>query len=151
MPRGFAGSAATAYLGKASDAHKQAIAAGRKVPPSIPMGPRERSLPFGPEDAKTGTFTTGRGDSSNVVVSQGEYEIICNMVSQVDDRVGECLYNVAMEIEAMCQTSFVLPTAVPRCLNISDDVKRSLGQFRSLTEDAVMQARRFAREITEIG
>jgi len=43
-----------------------------------------------------------------------------------------------------------LPSATPRCMNISNTVKRTLGEFRSLTEDMVMQTRRFAREIVNI-
>ena len=99
----------------------------------------------------TGSFTTGRGNSSNIVASQAEYETVCNMLDQADDRMGECLYKTAMEIEAMCQTSYILPAAVPRYMSVSDSVKRSLGEFRALTEDTTIQTRRFAREITSIG
>jgi len=40
---------------------------------------------------------------------------------------------------------------VPGCLNISDSIKRSLGEFRSLTEDALIQTRNFAGDISNIG
>jgi len=73
------------------------------------------------------------------------------MISQADDRIGECIYIISDEIEALCQTSFILPEAVPRCINIADTLKKSLGQFRTVTEEAVMQAQKFAREIADIG
>jgi len=50
----------------------------------------------------------------------------------------------------MCTEDYRLPWVVPRCLNITSHVKSSMSQFRSLTEDALIQARGFARDITEI-
>jgi len=79
-----------------------------------------------------------------------EYDEICHIINQADDKIGECLYHVAMEIETMCQTTFILPKAVPRCLNISNSVKNLLGYFRSFTDDATIQARNFARRIIEV-
>jgi len=170
MPRGFVGRPAAKYLGQTTDAHRTAVTAGNQTtqqtqarmaatatdsqaPPLLAnsANPRERQLPFGPEDATTGSFTTGRRNSSNIVVNEQEYESITRRVSQTDEQLGECMYKIAQEIEALCQASFILPSAAPRCMSVSDDVKRSLGQFRSVTEDMVIQARRFAREITSIG
>jgi len=154
MPRGFIGRPATAYLTQTSNAHKRAVDTGTQHAAAAPSNAnlRVRMLPFEPEEAnRGGPVATGRGNSSNIVVSQSEYIAISRMISQADDRMGECLYSISNEIEALCQTAFVLPDAVPRCLDISDSVKRSLGQFRSVTEDAVMQARNFARDITDIG
>jgi len=152
MPRGFAGRHAVAYLGQVSEAHTEAIGVGRQqVPDETLRSPRERQLPFGPEDATVGSFTTGRGNSTNIVASQSEYESVSRLVSQADEKMGECLYGIAMEVESLCQTSFILPEAVPGCLNISDSIKRSLGEFRSLTEDALIQTRNFAGDISNIG
>ena len=151
MPRGFIGRAAAAYLGQVSQAHTNAVSASRQTPAHAPDGPWERQLPFALDEAFTGGLTPRRGDSSNIVVSQQDYEDVCYAINKADDKIGECLYRVATEIEAMCQTSFILPAAVPRCLNISDSVKNSLGQFRALTDDATIQARRFAHEIISIG
>jgi hypothetical protein len=154
MPRGFSGGQAAKYLGQVSDAHTRAAASGSQIATNAPSNAnlRTRQLPFGPEDAMNGgAVATGRGNSSNIVASQREYEAVSNRVSQADDRVGECVYSISNDIEALCQTAFILPTAAPRCLNVSDDVKRSLGQFRAMTEDVIAQARVFARDITGIG
>lgn len=154
MPRGFVGRPAHKYLGQVQEAHTQAIAAGRQaVPQHMPNNTnlRERQLPFGPEDAHVGSFTTGRRNSSNIVVNQQEYEDICRQVDKADDQIGECLYRIAAEIEALCGSAFVLPAATPRCQNISNEVKHTLGQFRSFTDDIVIQTRRFTQAITEIG
>jgi len=159
MPRGFKGRAASAYLTKADQVHTRATTQAARIASNAPISSRvparpiaARQLPFGPEEASSGgSIPTGRGNSSNIVVRESDYEAVSRLISQTDERIGECMYNIANEIEALCQTAFVLPDAVPRCLNISDSVKRSLNQFRSVTEDALIQTRRFAREITDIG
>ena len=151
MPNGFIGRAAAKYLSQVSNAHSNAVSATSQTPSHAPPGPRVRRLPFTPDDAFNGNFSTGRGDSSNIVVNQEEYEAACRTIDQIDDKIGECLYRTAREIEHMCQTSFILPAAVPRCMNISDSVKNSLNEFRTVTHDAIVEIRRFAREIDEIG
>ena len=154
MPRGFSGRHAQLYLGQVSDAHTRAVSASSQVAADAPSNTnlRTRQLPFGPDDAvRSGMIATGRGNSSNIVASQHEYEAISRTISQAEDKLGECVYSVANEIEALCKTAFVMPSTVPRCLNISESVKRSLGLFRAVTEDALIQVRNFAREITNIG
>jgi len=166
MPRGFIGNAAARYLGQAHTAHTNAVNVSRQAPEGVQRAdsvgrpvvgssllavPRERRFPFEPEDAFVGGFTVGRGNSSNIVANESEYAQVCQMIDNADDKMGECLYKVAMEIEAMCQTAFVLPTAVPRCMNISDSVKRMLSDFRTITYDIYAEARRFASAITGVG
>ena len=162
MPRGFTGRPSTLYLTQATTAHKRAVdttsTTSTRVSDNAPGSAntasrlRVRQLPFEADEGNSGTLiATGRGNSSNIVVSQSEYAAVTRLLSQSDERVGGCLYNVSNEIELLCQTAFILPDAVPRCLNISDTVKRSLGQFRAVTEDAVLQTQRFAREINDIG
>ena len=163
MPRGFIGRPSTVYLTQASTAHTNAVNAATttctRVAASAPGSAntasrlRVRALPFEPGEgaAASGSVPTGRGNSSNIVVSQAEYESAFRQVCQADERMGECVYNTANEIELLCQTVFILPQAVPRCLNISESVKKSLGQFRAVTEDVAIKARNFAREITDIG
>jgi len=154
VPRGFSGRLATVYLTEASTAHSRALSSGQQISDGAPSTAslRSRSLPFAPEEGATSSLVpTGRGNSSNIVVSQREYETVTRLISQADDRLGECIYNIANEIEALCQTAFILPDAVPRCLNISDSVKQSLGEFRGMTEDAIQEVRSFARRIGDVG
>jgi len=154
MPRGFIGLPAKLYLTQASEAHSRALSQGNQVVAVAPSNSqvRDRRFPFEPTEGASGGFVaTGRGNSSNIVVSQGGYIALSQRASQADDRIGECLYNIAIEIENLCQTSFILPDAVPKCLNVSESVKRTLGEFRSLTEETVLLIRGFAREIDDIG
>jgi len=113
--------------------------------------PRERPLRFSPEDAHTGSITLGHGNSSNIVADYNEYMAVCWAINKAEENMGYCLHGVAAEIEALCQSAFVMPAAVPRCLNISENVKRSVEQSRYLTDDVLMESRRFADDITSIG
>jgi len=150
------------YLSQAKEAHTSATdnvtQTGEQLVTRAPGSAntasrfRIRQLPFEPAEGASGaSVPTGRGNSSNIVVSQQEYDSLTRMISQADYRVGECMYNVAKEIELLCQTVFMLPSAVPRCLNISDSVKNSLGEFCGVTEDCGLQTRGFTRAITDIG
>ena len=152
MPRGFAGPPAISYLTKANDASREATRAGSNLPVHAPPGPRKRNMPFPPDDADFGRgFSSGVGNSSNIVADMHEYNAICNAISRTDDQISDVLYRMTVEIETMCQTIFKLPRAIPRCLNISSSVKNMLGDFREVTDEATMEARGFVRALMEIG
>jgi len=151
MPNGFIGRPALTYLTQVSEAHTRAENRMQRAPQEGRFRMRARPLQFNPEDATVGRFTTGRGDSSNIVVSQQEYDTVSYYINQIDDTIGECIYRTACEIEEMCQTIFILPSVVRGCMNISDTVKGSLNQFRTMTDETIQQARRFARDIMDIG
>jgi len=167
MPRGFIGAPATAYLQKVQQTHGMAAQSMEDVESRMESVlasdvlargstrllsmPRERQLPFNSDGASSGTFFTGVGNSSNIVVGMNEYNSLLRALSQTDDRISQCLYEVSLELEQMCRTSFILPAAVPRCLHISDSVKQSLGDFRSVTDDVVLQMRRYVQQILDIG
>ena len=155
MPKGFSGRPAAAYLTRVSDAHQRAVTAGNnagnQAPANSPQIPNARRLPFSPDEAHTGGYITGRGNSGNIVVSLREYEEITYKLDQIDDRIGECLYRVSVEIEELCRTAFVMPEVVPRVLGVCDGVKSSLGEFRELTHELAVMLRNFAREATDIG
>jgi hypothetical protein len=155
MPKGFSGRAAVRYLGDVSDAHSRAVSTSSEISSSAPGATQRvnpKQLPHSPEEAvRSSKFTTGTGSSSNIVADSREYEEISRKISQADDKIGECLYRIAQEIEDLCQTSYRLPRTVPRCMGICNNIKRSLGRFRSLTEDALLQTNRFAERVTNIG
>jgi len=50
----------------------------------------------------------------------------------------------------MCQTIYVLPQTVPQCMNITNDIKCTMNEFREMTDDVAIAMRKFAREITEV-
>jgi len=155
MPRGFIGRPASEYLGKASDAHQHALQSGNRVTENAPgtITMRARSMPFSPEDALAGDSVRGSAGMRNIrsiAVDQAEYDAIGRALSIADEKMGACLYQAAMEIETLCQTAFILPSATPRCVNISGSVKGSLNQFRDVTEDAVIQIKRFASDMINL-
>ena len=120
-------------------------------PAPILREPRPVRLPHPPESAYIGRFSAWRGNSTNIVVNQSEYDSIYHIVDNIDNNMGACAHHVATEIEEMCRTSFILPGAGPRCLNISDSIKRSLGQFRMVTEDSLIQMRRYVNDMMGVG
>jgi len=150
MPNGFIGRAAMSYLGEVSSVHTRAVSESRRTPINTPQENRVHRLPFGPEDARSGGFIIGRGNSSNVVADSRTYEDIAYNINRADDEMCECLYHVAREIEDMCRTSYQLPGTSLQCQNVADSIKRTINETRSLTEEVAMLARNFAREITEI-
>lgn len=150
MPNGFVGNAARRYLGDVDAAQKRALTASRNST-SGQRPVREARFPFSAEDADIGRPMPSRGDSNNIVVNQADYEDVARTICKIDENIGERLYHTACEIDEMCQTIFMMPHVSPGCLNVSGGVKGCLGILRDITEDAALEMRRFAREITEIG
>jgi len=162
--RGFAGNSAEHFfnrtneaVSRASESHKQEPLEDYSyshIPPvRLPSTPNQRP-PFpeggGTAGAASVRHPTGKGNSSNIVMDPFVYEEIARRADMLDDQAGAGLYRIASAIEEMCRASFVMPEAVPQILAITDRVKGSLGQFRSLTEDANIQTRKFADEIMGI-
>jgi len=116
------------------------------TPPPFANPPRPPA-PFNIESG--GSPRTGIGNSSNIVVDQSTYENITQMVDRVDDDAGAEFYKCCMEIEQMCQNTFIVPETISQILAITSQVKGSLGQFRSMTEEVNIQARNFARNMIE--
>jgi len=155
MPNGFSGNAARSYLTQASRAQENAQDATRQAQGDIPTNTRGalqrmRQLPFDPEDANHGQFSTGRGDSSNLVADQLEYNEIANSISKMDDAMGYCVHQTATEIEQLCQTIFVMPGTAARCQDISQEVKNLLRMYAEISNDLLTATRNFAYDITEV-
>ena len=161
MPDGFVGTPAGSYLGDvdialvtAEPIHSrdpfQNLSNRAVPPPGLPARPNKQS-PHPPDTAKSGGHTTGSGSSSNIVVGEGEYDAIKQKIDQIDEAIGQELYNIAAEIEALCNGAYVLPKAVPKCLLITMGIKSSMGNFRSMTAEAVIKLQGFVRGIMAIG
>jgi len=150
MPQGFRGNPTKVYLTEAQDAHNAAVAVGRRSVHGV-SGSRVVPLPYQPSAARTGSYTTGYGNSENIVTNQSEYETVARMVSERDDRMGELIYMTANDIEEMCRTIFVLPSATPSIVGLSGEIKQSLSAFRSATEEMANNARSFADAIVSVG
>ena len=161
MPRGYVGQPCWRYLNEVSDAisdakpvHNQnpfSNLSNRAVSPPSLAPRRNKFPPHTPDTAKSGSFSTGIGNSSNIVVEQNEYDSILTQINQIDDAIGLELYNIVLEIEAMCEVDYVMPLTVPRCLLISNAVKNSLSDFRALTDECLTKVRYFISGIMGVG
>jgi len=151
MPNGYRGNHAATYLNKVEEVHAEAVAAGNQSPPGAPAGPRTIRLPFPASTAHSGGNATGYGNSSNIVADNSDYGAISQAISNLDNRVGEAIYNSSSDIENMCQTVFVFPSATPALMGLSGSIKSSISSFRSTAEEVSAIARTFSNEITSIG
>lgn len=117
-------------------------------PPSVKPGPNVKH-PFRFETGYNGIHTTGVGNSSNIVLSASTYDELMRRVTTVDEQAGEDLYRVALAIEEMCSRMYVVPETVPRILALTSQLKSTLGEFRSLTEEANMRTRGYVNAMKE--
>ena len=158
MPYGFSGIATNGYLGKVSDSlsvagtvHSKDPFGGRggsrvPTPPVYQAG--NRQPPHTPGDG--GGYTTGTGDSSNVVVSRAACHELANRVRQVDDRVAGELDRISQQVESMCESVYVFPKTKPRVLGLKDSVKSSMGEFRDVSDETGAGMRRFSDDMGSI-
>ena len=125
--------------------------AGRETTEGAPAGPQVIPLPHPPSTAFVGGHSIGHGSSDNVVSEQREYIDFARTVSEADNNAGQITYNTSNDIQNMTNTTFVMPSATPRILNFSADIKGSLASFRAVTEEMTSSARNFAAEIVGVG
>ena len=148
MPAGFMGRASRAYLTTTSEAMTNANKTKSQITSDVNLGKMRH--PISPDEAASGGAQTGTGDSSNIVVDTATYEQALRMVDDIDDKMGEMFYKMTMELEQMCQTSYVVPQTNPRFLSVCETVKGSMGNFRGLTEELSIAVRRFSRNMMDI-
>ena len=157
---GFLGNSAAEFIRETNLAMNEAIEEHNKDPfegesfneyPPPPLGSvHNERVPFSDESTAEGRYSVGVGTSDNVVVDNDEYEDITRVVDQIDEQAGSDLFRAAEAIETMCSSIYIVPVTVPRVLAITNQLKNSLREFRSLTEEANIHTRRFANEIREI-
>ncbi|MCL2841739.1 MAG: hypothetical protein FWE05_13345 [Defluviitaleaceae bacterium] len=151
MPDGFLGKPAFKYLSQVQEAHDMAVDAASQSPVGAPFAPIIIRLPYVPADAKIGSSNLGYNNSMNIVSDQNKYDSISYEIYRIDDDLGRFIYDMAGKIDTMCQTIFQLPTAVPRIMDITHNVRNGLTEFMTLTDEASRQTRTFAEEIGSIG
>ena len=151
MPNGFRGNHAATYLNMIYEFHAQAAAAASESAAGAPSGPRIIQLPYPPSTAFSGSHIAGRGNSSNIVSEQGEYGVFARSVSEADERAGRAMHDSSSSVQNMTRTTFVLPQAAPRIVNITVSVNGALSTFRATTEEISAGARGFAGEIVGVG
>lgn len=161
MPDGFVGKASKMYL----EAVSVALSAAGEVhslypfsncvssvvpPPALPVRNNQKP-PYESESALSGGYTAGVGNQTNIAVDQSIYSDTLNKIRTTDEKASEELYNVILQIEEICATSYILPKTLPRYLSTLDYVKNSLEEFRSLTNDAETTTESFEEEIINTG
>jgi len=161
MPNGFVGTPAHSYLALVETHLRAAQAVHNKNPfaglhsavvplPSLPIAINETS-PHPAGTADSGGHTTGMGVMSNIVVGESDYSYIFTRLDQIDDSMGRALNNIATSIETLCEGEYVLPLTSLKGLVIAAGLKNALGEYRSFTEETIIQMRKFVNEILAIG
>ena len=161
MPNGYIGNPARGYLEiitnvmlNAEEVHSKdpfENLSNRTIPPPSISPGRSIPIPYHVDTAMSGSFTLGIGDSSNIVVGQSEYESVLNQIEEVDEIVGQELYDIAAEIETLFDVDYVLPRAGVKCKMITMGVKECMNDFRSLTEACVSKTKTYVNGIMSIG
>ena len=135
------GEACQKYLSKVSSAMKSANAVHGK----------SHSAKHAPDTAKSGGYVTGVGNQRNIVVSQGVYDQALKRVQIIDSRMAEEIYKMTVQIERMCETTYIVPETRAKCLEYVDKIKSSLGKFESLTDEAIICTRQLASTLLSLG
>jgi len=142
-------------LNRASDAHNQNPFENHRSNGSVPLPQlppaRNQPAPFSSGDAWSGG-PHGRnvGNSSSVVVDADVYNTVIQRVDMAEHQAGADMYNMCNTIDEICETIFMIPETNPRIKAMTDTFKKSLGPFRSLTEEVATDVRRFTGEIANI-
>jgi hypothetical protein len=147
MPDGFVGKACQSYL----EAVNTALSAAHGVHiANAQSPPSELNLRHRSEDAMYGSHMTGAGNCTNIVVDQNAYTEALQKMSRVDAEVAEDLHRIANEIEKMCDTIFIVPETLCNYKQILNQVRSSLDEFQSLTEQTARLGQGFVDEMMRI-
>ncbi len=160
MPNGFVGKSSQKYLEKVNKALSDSHTVHNKNPlDSIPKGSFNThnmsmkynyNAPYSPEEANYGSYITGVGSSSNIVISQNDYDEIIQNTRKVDSEIAEDLYRIAAQIEEMCNTIYIVPVTLPKYMEILNKVRSSLDEFQMLTDQTVMYTQSYVDEMMRI-
>jgi len=160
MPHGFVGKASQKYLATVSAAMESAhavhsvnplagMAGAAAAPPSVPVAHNHR-LSHQPDSARSGSYSTGLGNQSNIVVKDAEYRETTQMMTTICYQHGEAIYNMLVHLEKMCDTVYIVPHMKPKYLELVNKAKSSLEDFQTLTDKARISALEFIDEIARI-
>jgi len=161
MPNGFIGKPSLRYLKRVEDALLSASAVHSRDPflsarqsmvrpPSLPARNNHRQ-PNEPNSAFSGSYITGIGNKTNIVVSDNDYNQVLHQIQSIDSAICDVLINVSQKIEEMCQTIYVVPRTRPRFLSMLSNVRGSLGEFRSLSVSLENNVHGYVSSIRTIG
>jgi len=150
MPSGFRGNAAEVYLAMVNGALNSAAASHSQQAPAGSAA-QNMTSPHDVSSAHSGGNVTGVGTSNNIVVSSAEYSSILSRIDSIDDDMGRTLHQLSVRVEELCRGDFVLPHTVRQCNIMTGMLKNALGEYRSLTDEALISMRRFTNDILSIG
>jgi len=150
MPDGFIGPAAQSYLEEVEEALSEARAEHNISGEDLETSIENQVTPIPPDEATRGSYATGVGNSSNVVVDHQAYEDFLRQLTTTDNNIMEVFGQIATQIEDICQTSYRVPQTGPRCVSVANMARNSLNDFRSLTDETSRKVRAFVDDITSI-
>jgi len=161
MPTGFSGSAPAAYINTVNNELSSAATAHKANPlpnlspaavsfPPLPVI-RNESTPHEPNTARSGGNSSGTGDSSNIVIDDNEYHALLTRIDRIDDDMGRKLHEIATSIESLCRSDFMLPRTVEKSGIITLGLKNALSGYRTLTEETLIEMRKFINDVLAIG
>jgi hypothetical protein len=149
MPQGFIGGIAVTYLRAVNEALQEA--SNTLANNSSGLSFRNEPSPMQVTEGKSGSFSTGVGNKSNIVSDEHIYMQVGNRMIQSKERTNQNLYDIIKEIEELCNTSYILPQVQPRIESTLDALKQSLYESRDLTEQHAELLRTYARDIASVG
>jgi hypothetical protein len=78
------------------------------------------------------------------------YDDILRKITYTDDKISEQMWHIAKAIDEICDTTYMLPLAVPQCIRVSTTIGTALELFRALTDASNHKTRIFKSEIMNI-
>lgn len=160
MPDGFIGNACSKYLNvvenamteSRNDHNKNPFADLPKsdTPPPQLKDKQNFFIKHEPESSLTGGYSTNYGNENNIVLDREVYSEIIYMLKKTDTQTVEDLHNIVTQIEQMCETIYIVPSVLPKLLEIVKNIKESLSEYRDLGESTEQIADDFCNEIVSI-
>ena len=117
MPKGFIGAAPMVYLQAVEDLLEESTAVHNAN--AMGISARNEKAPYTVEDAKTGTYATGTGSGTNIVVDEHVYNRVIQQTTKDDDHISQQFYDVIQVMKDLLTTSYKLPRASKKLNAIS--------------------------------
>jgi len=160
MPTGFRGRHARTYLNAvdaalatARSVHTETVFSSRlssnPAPPQLPFRASHRP-PHTPGSANSGGHSTGRRNSSNIVMKRSCYMALFRSINRTDEEIFRRLDAAAVRLERLCGTSYRLPQATPRLQSVLQRCRGCRTRFRDLTQRKVDAADTFSNNVRDI-
>ena len=137
MGQGFIGDAAVEYFDAVEAALKRA------------KGLSDLSYGFIP-DGRNGGSTTGKGNSTNIVIIDSSYKNGAESLMQADELIEERIRGSIAALEDACNTVFRMPATTARVRVVLDEIRALLNRYSSPTVDAKSHVNEFISDMASL-